>query len=60
MLPRHTARHECLTYYVPGIIIRINAKRKCDAMAKWLDSAVFYEIFPRSLRNTNADSIGNF
>lgn len=29
-------------------------------MAKWLDNAVFYEIYPQSFRDTNADGIGDF
>ncbi len=28
--------------------------------AKWLDSAVFYEIYPQSFQDTNADGIGDF
>ena len=27
---------------------------------KWLDNAVFYEIYPQSFRDTNADGIGDF
>ena len=27
---------------------------------EWLDNAVFYEIYPQSLRDTNADGIGDF
>lgn len=29
-------------------------------MAKWLDNAVFYEIYPQSFKDTNADGIGDF
>ena len=29
-------------------------------MAKWLDNAVFYEIYPQSFLDTNADGIGDF
>lgn len=29
-------------------------------MGKWLDNAVFYEIYPQSFRDTNADGIGDF
>ncbi len=29
-------------------------------MAKWLDDAVFYEIYPQSFMDTNADGIGDF
>ena len=29
-------------------------------MAKWLDTAVFYEIYPQSFQDTNADGIGDF
>lgn len=29
-------------------------------MAKWLDTAVFYEIYPQSFLDTNADGIGDF
>ena len=28
-------------------------------MPKWLDNAVFYEIYPQSLLDTNADGIGD-
>lgn len=28
--------------------------------AKWLDDAVFYEIYPQSFRDTNSDGIGDF
>ena len=27
---------------------------------EWLDNAVFYEIYPQSFRDTNADGIGDF
>ena len=27
---------------------------------KWLDDAVFYEIYPQSFNDTNADGIGDF
>ena len=27
---------------------------------KWLDNAVFYEIYPQSFNDTNADGIGDF
>lgn len=30
------------------------------AGAKWLESAVFYEIYPQSFRDTNSDGIGDF
>ena len=29
-------------------------------MAKWLDHAVFYEIYPQSFYDTNSDGIGDF
>ncbi len=29
-------------------------------MAKWLDNAVFYEIYPQSFMDSNADGIGDF
>ena len=29
-------------------------------MAKWLDNAIFYEIYPQSFNDTNADGIGDF
>lgn len=29
-------------------------------MAKWLDNAVFYEIYPQSFQDTNGDGIGDF
>lgn len=29
-------------------------------MAKWLDNAIFYEIYPQSFMDTNADGIGDF
>ncbi len=29
-------------------------------MSKWLDNAVFYEIYPQSFRDSNADGIGDF
>lgn len=29
-------------------------------MPKWLDSAIFYEIYPQSFLDTNADGIGDF
>ena len=29
-------------------------------MAKWLDNAVFYEIYPQSFNDTNSDGIGDF
>ena len=28
-------------------------------MPKWLDNAVFYEIYPQSFLDTNADGIGD-
>lgn len=28
-------------------------------MPKWLDNAVFYEIYPQSFRDSNADGIGD-
>lgn len=28
-------------------------------MAKWLDNAIFYEIYPQSFNDTNADGIGD-
>ena len=27
---------------------------------QWLDNAVFYEIYPQSFKDTNADGIGDF
>ena len=27
-------------------------------MAKWLDNAIFYEIYPQSFLDTNGDGIG--
>ena len=29
-------------------------------MAKWLDDAIFYEIYPQSFMDSNADGIGDF
>lgn len=29
-------------------------------MSKWLDNAIFYEIYPQSFKDTNADGIGDF
>ena len=29
-------------------------------MAKWLDDAVFYEVYPQSFKDTNSDGIGDF
>ena len=29
-------------------------------MPKWLDNAVFYEIYPQTFLDTNADGIGDF
>ena len=29
-------------------------------MAQWLDNAIFYEIYPQSFQDTNADGIGDF
>lgn len=29
-------------------------------MAKWLDTAIFYQIYPQSFQDTNADGIGDF
>ena len=29
-------------------------------MAQWLDNAIFYEIYPQSFKDTNADGIGDF
>ncbi len=29
-------------------------------MAKWLDNAIFYEIYPQSFKDTNGDGIGDF
>ena len=29
-------------------------------MPQWLDSAIFYEIYPQSFRDTNSDGIGDF
>ena len=29
-------------------------------MAKWLDNAIFYEIYPQSFLDTNGDGIGDF
>ena len=29
-------------------------------MVKWLDDAVFYEIYPQSFKDTNGDGIGDF
>ena len=29
-------------------------------MAKWLEQAIFYEIYPQSFKDTNADGIGDF
>lgn len=35
----------------------MNTQRK---QPEWLDNAVFYEIYPQSFRDTNADGIGDF
>ena len=29
-------------------------------MAKWLENAIFYEIYPQSFNDTNGDGIGDF
>ena len=29
-------------------------------MAHWLDNAIFYEIYPQSFKDSNADGIGDF
>ena len=29
-------------------------------MSKWLDNAIFYEIYPQSFKDTNSDGIGDF
>ena len=29
-------------------------------MPKWLDNAIFYEIYPQTFLDTNADGIGDF
>ena len=29
-------------------------------MQKWIEEAVFYEIYPQSFNDTNADGIGDF
>ena len=29
-------------------------------MPKWIEDAVFYEIYPQSFNDTNADGIGDF
>ena len=29
-------------------------------MAKWLDTAIFYEIYPQSFQDSNGDGIGDF
>ena len=29
-------------------------------MSKWLDNAIFYEIYPQSFKDTNGDGIGDF
>ena len=29
-------------------------------MVTWLDNAIFYEIYPQSFKDTNADGIGDF
>ena len=29
-------------------------------MSKWLDDAIFYEIYPQSFKDTNGDGIGDF
>lgn len=36
------------------------AHRKEYTMAKWLDNAIFYEIYPQSFLDTNGDGIGDF
>lgn len=28
-------------------------------MAKWLDNAIFYEIYPQSFKDTNSDGVGD-
>jgi len=37
-----------------------NEKKGEIPMPKWLDNAVFYEIYPQSFLDTNADGIGDF
>lgn len=29
-------------------------------MVKWLDNAIFYEIYPQSFNDANADGVGDF
>ena len=36
------------------------AHRKEYTMAKWLDNAIFYEIYPQSFLDTNGDGSGDF
>lgn len=36
----------------------VKQKGKC-VMPKWLDNAVFYEIYPQSFRDSNADGVGD-
>ena len=35
-------------------------KEKLPDMTEWLKDAVFYEIYPQSFQDTNADGIGDF
>ena len=41
-------------------MIPTDTKKGAFLMPKWLDNAVFYEIYPQSFLDTNADGIGDF
>ena len=41
-------------------MIPTDTKKGVFLMPKWLDNAVFYEIYPQSFLDTNADGIGDF
>ena len=38
----------------------VKAGQEGIIMAKWLDNAVFYEIYPQSFQDSNGDGIGDF
>ena len=40
--------------------IELYNSQEGGSMAEWLKDAVFYEIYPQSFQDTNADGIGDF
>ena len=43
-------------YSKKGKVIMMTKRKQPE----WLDNAVFYEIYPQSFQDTNADGIGDF